>query len=285
MTRLLVCGIAVIDDVHRVEALPRGPFKHRSTSYARLGGGCGASAAVAAARLGAEVALVTRLGADPAGTDLLAMLAAQGVAVIAPRAGRTPVSSVMIDAQGERMIVNFPGEGLPGVPPALPPFDAALVDCRWPEAAEAVLRAARRGGRPGVLDGERLTPEPLAALASHVVFSAPGLRDFAGDDLRAALGDAAARLPGRVAYTDGADGVRWAGGPHVPAPAVTPVDTLGAGDVWHGAFTLALGRGEPLDAASDFANRAAAIKCARDGGWEVYPDRADMGGTRWHMDR
>ncbi|NEU36740.1 sugar kinase, partial [bacterium LRH843] len=54
------------------------------------------------------------------------------------------------------------------------------------------------------------------------------------------------------------------------------VDTLGAGDLWHGAFALALGRREGLDAASHFANRAAAIKCTRAGGWEVYPQARDL---------
>jgi sulfofructose kinase len=173
--------------------------------------------------------------------------------------------------------VNFPGADLPTAPPPLPDFDVALADCRWPEAARAVLGAARAAGRAGVLDGEKLTPEPLAALASHVVFSAPGLRDFAGvDALPAALAEAARRLPGRVAYTDGADGVRWADGLHVPAPRVRAVDTLGAGDLWHGAFALALGRGMDRAAASGYANRAAALKCSRPGGWEAYPTAEEI---------
>lgn len=279
MTRLLVCGISVIDYVHRVEALPEGALKHRSTDFRQIGGGCAANAAVGAARLGGEVTLVTRMGADPAGDALAAMLEGAGVTLQAARGGRTPQSSVMVDPAGERMIVNFPGADLPDDPPDLPSFEAALADCRWPAAAEAVLRAARAAGVPAVLDGERYTPQNLAELATHVVFSAPGLRDFAGmDDLPAALAQAAARLPGRVAYTDGPDGVTWAGGPHVPAPPVAAVDTLGAGDLWHGAFALALARGEGLDLAARFANGAAAIKCTRAGGWEVYPTARDLEG-------
>ncbi len=277
MARLLVCGIAVIDYVHRMEALPSGGVKHRSTAFDRIGGGCAANAAVGAARLGGDVTLVSRLGQDAAGDELAAMLTAQGLALNVPRGGRTPLSSVMVAADGERMIVNFPGADLPQTPPALPDFDAVLCDCRWPEAAEAALRAARVAGRPGVVDAEKFTPSQIAALASHIVFSAPGLRDFAGiDALPRALSDAAARLPGDVAYTDGPDGVTWANGLHVPAPAITPVDTLGAGDLWHGAFTLALARGEALDAASRFANGAAAIKCTRPGGWEAYPTARDL---------
>ena len=275
--RLLVVGITVLDQVHYMDRLPEGGVKHRSRDVVRIGGGCAANAAVGAARLGAEVVLMTRLGRDAAGDELVAMLEAAGITLAAVRSGRTPQSSVMVDATGERMIVNFPGADLATVPPALPEFDAALVDCRWPEAAEAILRTARGAARVGIVDAEKYTPEPLAVLASHVVFSAPGLRDFTGtDDLQSALSRAAERLPGEVAYTDGADGVHWHGGPHIPAPRVRAIDTLGAGDLWHGAFALALGRGEGLDAASDFANRAAAIKCMRAGGWEVYPTAREV---------
>ncbi|TDL72395.1 carbohydrate kinase family protein, partial [Palleronia sediminis] len=96
---------------------------------------CAANAAVGAARLGGQVMLVTRLGADATGDELAAMLAGAGVVPAFARGGRTPLSSVMVDPAGERMIVNFPGEALPETPPDLPAFDAALCDCRWPEAA------------------------------------------------------------------------------------------------------------------------------------------------------
>ncbi|WP_179378828.1 PfkB family carbohydrate kinase [Jannaschia marina] len=277
MTRLLVCGIAVMDYVHRVEALPTTEGKHRSTAFERIGGGCAANAAVGAARLGANVTLMARLGTDATGDELAAMFAARGIATELARGGRTPLSSILIDRAGERMIVNFPGADLPETPPEVPQADVVLSDCRWPDAAEAVLRAAVDRGLPSVLDGEKYTPEPLAALATHTVFSAPGLRDFTGvDALPRALADAATRLPNHVAVTDGPQGVFWGDGLHVPAPRVTPVDTLGAGDLWHGAFALALGRGDNRRAASDFANRAAALKCTRAGGWNHYPTHTEL---------
>lgn len=277
MTRLLVVGISVIDHVHRMDALPAGGSKFRSHAFEVIGGGCGANAAVGAARLGGDVTLLTRLGEDGPGDALGAMLEGAGLRVLAARGGRQPLSSVMVDAAGERMIVNYPGADLATVPPSLLPFDAVNADCRWPAATQAALRAARAAGVPSVIDGERFTPEPLAAMASHVVFSVQGLRDFAGiDDPDTALADAARRLPGRVAYTDGPRGVVWAGGPLVPAPPVRAVDTLGAGDLWHGAFALALGRGQDVEAASRYANRAAALKCSRAGGWDAYPLAAEM---------
>ncbi|MEM7643563.1 MAG: PfkB family carbohydrate kinase [Pseudomonadota bacterium] len=275
--RLVVCGIAVMDYVHRMDALPTEGAKYRSYGFERIGGGCAANAAVGAARLGADVTLVSRLGTDQTGDELVAMLEAQGLTLAVARRGQTPLSSVMVDAQGERMIVNFRGADLPQTPLPIPTFDAALADCRWPAATEAVLRAARAAGRPAIIDGERDTSEALAKLATHTVFSAGGLRDFTGlDALPGALADAAARLPGEVAYTDGPNGVTWGNGLHVPASKIAPIDTLGAGDLWHGAFTLALAAGSGLDVASDFANRAAALKCSRPGGWEVYPTAAEL---------
>ncbi len=274
--RILVCGLACLDVVHLVDALPEGGNKHRSHGLREIGGGCAANAAVAIARLGGEAVLVTRLGDDRAGRWLAQALAAQGVTLLSPpvAGGQTPQSAVMVDAAGERMIVNFRGSGLPDAPPDLPGFDAALADTRWPAGAQAVLDAAAARGVPGILDGEAPTG-PEARLASHVVFSAPGLRAFAGaDDLDAAL--AACDLSGRVAYTDGAAGVVWRDGPRLAPPTVAVVDTLGAGDVWHGAFALATARGEGLDAASRFANHAAAAKCARAGGWESYPTARDL---------
>ena len=274
--RVLVCGLACVDVVHLVDALPEGGNKHRSHGLRQIGGGCAANAAVAVARLGGEALLLTRIGDDAAGRWLAEALAAQGVTLLSPPAagGQTPQSAVMVDAAGERMIVNFRGAGLPEDVPGLPGFDASLADTRWNVGACAALGAARARGVPGVLDGEAPVG-PEAALASHAVFSAPGLRAYAGrDDLDAAL--AACDLPGRVAYTDGAAGVVWRDGPRLAPLPVAVVDTLGAGDVWHGAFALALARGEGLDAASRFANHAAATKCGRAGGWEVYPTARDL---------
>ncbi len=278
MRRVVVAGIAVLDTVHRVERLPSGGSKSKSTDLHQIGGGCAANAAVAIARLGGEAVLMTRLGDDAAGRLLAERLQAAGVSLAATTitaGAQTPQSAVMVDRTGERMIVNFPGAGLATASPPPGVFDAALADTRWPEAGLAILRAARDTGRPGVLDGEAPVPDDLAAMASHTVFSAPGLRDFGGQaDLDAAL--AATDLPGETGYTDGEVGVVWRSGLRVPPPEVAAVDTLGAGDVWHGAFALALARGEALEEASAFANAAAALKCTRAGGWDVYPTAPDL---------
>jgi sulfofructose kinase len=90
---------------------------------------------------------------------------------------------------------------------------------------------------------------------------------------------AAAGGHGVVGVTLGPDGVLWREGGRehrAPAPPIVAVDTLAAGDVWHGAFTLALGEGASMAAAARFANAAAAIKCTRFGGRLGAPSRAEV---------
>ena len=73
----------------------------------------------------------------------------------------------------------------------------------------------------------------------------------------------------------------WREGNHeqlVPAPKVVAIDTLAAGDVWHGAFTLALAERFDVTAAGRFANAAAAIKCTRAGGRLGAPNRPAVEG-------
>src|SRR5439155_3347408 len=72
---------------------------------------------------------------------------------------RSSVSAVIVDAHGERMIINFRGADLPAEPDWLPldaviEADAVLADARWPEGARALFDAARRHGEPSVLDGD-----------------------------------------------------------------------------------------------------------------------------------
>jgi len=160
-------------------------------------------------------------------------------------------------------------------------FDAALADTRWPKGGAAVLKAARNLSRPGVLDAEVPVGEAAEALtlASHIAFSAQGLREYTGlQDLQAGLRQAQNQAGAWVCYTDGAKGVTFIDGDtmrHVPAFVVEAVDTLGAGDVWHGAFALALGEGRREEDAILFANAVAALKCTKFGGRAGIPNRTE----------
>jgi sulfofructose kinase len=283
MAHVLCVGMAVVDFVFSLDAFPDRAEKSRARDARIVGGGCAATAAVAVARLGGQASLAARLGDDEIGLLILRDLQAEGVdCTLVDRAagGRSSFSSVYVDAAGDRQIVNFRGEGLAEDPAwiaAAPRADAVLADTRWVAGAAAALERARAWGVPGVLDAEAPIDPGLLAAASHAAFSRQGLASLgAGDDPARALAEVAPKLPGWSCVTDGADGVYLAGGGHVPACKVTVADTLGAGDVWHGAFALRLAEGADEITAVRFANAAAALKCTRFGGRDACPNRLEV---------
>jgi sulfofructose kinase len=289
MTTVLAAGVAVIDFVMQVDEMPRRAEKYRARDAAVVGGGCAAGAAATVARLGGKAFLATRLGADPVGDMIIAGLEGDGVdcSLVKRFEGRrSSFSSVFVDAAGERQIVNFRdmdmdfgGSWL--LEAGLPPFDAAVADTRWPLGAAALMQRAKDAGVPGIMDAEAPVREALDAIesASHVAFSAQGLADLTGTaDIAAGLAAARDFCSGFVCVTDGGHGASYLDGgavKTVPAFAVYVVDTLGAGDVWHGAFALALGEGQAIDDALRFSNAVASIKCSRFGGRSGVPTRAE----------
>ena len=279
MAEVLSVGMAVADFVFRVRTIPSRPEKYRARSLETVVGGPAANAAIAVARLGGRAVLATRLGDDAVADTVRIGLEAEGVECRIRRRGRSPVSAAMIDASGERQVVNFPGEALAeaagtldGIAPA-----AVLADVHWTQAALAGLALARSRGVPGVVDAEPPATEAVLEAASHVAFSRAGLAAFTGiGDKETALADAGRRLRAWVCVTDGAESVSYVSGDDVktvPAFPVRAVDTLGAGDVWHGAFALHLAEGAGEAAAVRFANAAAALKCVRPGGGQAAPGR------------
>lgn len=284
MTSVYCVGLAVADFIFYVDAFPDGPEKFQAFDAAVVGGGGAANAAVAVSRLGARAQLGARLGQDSTAQTILCELETEGVdltGIIQNENARSGFSSVLIDVRGERQIVNFRGSGLPDTPKPLPKdIDAVLVDTRWPTGAIAALEQARAIGVPGVVDAEAPIDGAILARASHVAFSVQGLRSLIGTGgLGAAVEEMAKGLGVWVCVTDGDQGVYYSNGGgavHVPAFDVDVVDTLGAGDVWHGAFALALGQGKSEHDAVIFASAAAALKCTRPGGRNAAPKLAEV---------
>lgn len=291
--RVICLGLSAFDITWEVEALPPGGGKVRALDLREGGGGMAANAAVAAARLGAEVQFWGRAGNDSAGRAMREQLAALGVGVEAFRlfdGARSSVSGIVVDARGERSIVNFRGANQPADPSWLPLADVArahavLADPRWPEGALALFEAARRHGVPSVLDGDVADAavfDTLLPTLDCAVFSEPGLAGYAGSaapagDVPAQLAFARSRGCALAAVTLGERGVVWldAEGLHrLPAYPVEAVDTTGAGDVFHGAFAFALGAGWPVREAFRFSAVVAARKCAFAGGRSGVPDLA-----------
>jgi sugar/nucleoside kinase (ribokinase family) len=291
---VLCAGIAVLDLVFRVASFPRPDVKTQASEFRTINGGNAANAAVAIAHLGARASFAGPLG-GPAGIDtvgdtFLALAAKENVDCSAcPRVDGVPssISAISIDARGERAIVNYRDEGLTAARCADPDAlvanaDAVIADNRFPEFALDVCAAAMKRGIPVVLDADepRRDSNALLTKVSHIIFSAEGLRATAGTDhLGRALIDVAKRTRAFLAVTDGANDVLWLDGGdlrQVPAYRVEVVDTLGAGDTFHGAFTLMLAEGMGERPAMRFAAATAALKCTRYGGILGAPARAEV---------
>ncbi len=279
MAKVLVVGSAVLDFVYQMDTFPVGGAKFKADAMDVVGGGCAANAAVAIARLGGEAKLLARFGEDYVCDIVRKDLGREGVdlSLLDISNGRSAMSSVYVDASGERQIMAFRGSGLSETPKPLDATsDVVLADTRWPQAAKMAF-ASTTGYT--ILDGEAPVPRDLAMAASHVVFSEQGLLDFAGiANVDTALLEVADDISGWVCVTCGDKGVMWIENGAIrksPAFPVNVKDTLGAGDVWHGAFALMLAEGQSEEHAVVAASAAAALKCEGTGR-EAAPTREEL---------
>ncbi|WP_029289580.1 PfkB family carbohydrate kinase [Cellulomonas sp. HZM] len=265
--RVVACGLATLDVVQVVDALPAPDQKVVARDLAVAFGGPAANAAATAVALGVPATLVTALGRSPLGDLVRAALEERGVHVVdllGGRAGAPAVSTVLVTAgTGERAVVSTNATGTADVhdvarllPAVLDDAGAVLVDGHHLAAGVRVARAAR-AGVPVLLDGGSWKPglEELLAHVDLALLSA----DFAAPGTAQVLPD----LPGPawVARSQGAGAVLVRGEADVVPPLVPAdevVDTLGAGDVLHGAMAAGLARGltprTALEAAVDVAS-------------------------------
>jgi sulfofructose kinase len=280
-------GITVLDRVQRVSKLPTTGGKYVATDYFEIGGGPAATAAVAVAKLGVEVDFIGRVGGDSVAQTMLSELSGYAVNVdnaVHIKEASSAFSAVMVDDEGERMIINYQDKSLsrdiePLKSVDFSTYSTILCDVRWPEGAKYALQQAKKYGIPSVLDAD-LSPDSIAELvelADHVAFSEPGLAKFtATDDPLKGLKIAQEKTKGMVYVTVGSEGCYWLENgmlTHQQGKKVNVVDTTGAGDVFHGAFAVAVSEGMETRQAVVFSNTVAAIKCTKLGGREGIPTR------------
>lgn len=286
MTRIACVGITVLDRIWYLSDLPREGGKYVANNYTEVGGGPAATAAVAAAKLGAKVDFIGRVGDDDTGNRLLAELESLGVNTRYTRVvkgARSSQSAVLVDTSGERIIANYPSPDLPMAADWLhdidfSQWDVVLADVRWHDGAKQAFTLARQQGVTTVLDAD-ITPQDireLVALSDHAAFSAPGLQrltELASPEH--ALKNAQMLTNGQVYVTQGKEGCYWLENGqlcHQPGFSVEVVDTTGAGDVFHGALALSLAQHARGADAVLFASAVAALKCTRPGGRAGIPD-------------
>lgn len=291
--RLVGVGHVALDHVFEVQNLPHEAVKTPASSYRCAVGGMTANAMVAAARLGCEAHLYAPVGDDASATIFAAYLQSEQVStqgLLRVPGASSSVSTVVVDAQGERLIINHRGSALAQAGPlavhALQGADLLLTDPRCPSWAAEALRRARASGLPSVLDADAAPQADLQALvplADWVVFSERGLAAFMGqEDAEAEALHVALRCGAKVAvWTRGAQGLSalLPGQPLLHLPAFKPqrvVDTTAAGDVFHGALGCARAEGATDLQALRFAAAAAALKCQGGPGVQGAPARPEV---------
>jgi sulfofructose kinase len=288
--RILCAGIVVLDEVFRVADFPPPDGKVEASEFMAIGGGNAANAAITIARLGGQASYAGPVGDDVAGERILANLAREKIdtsGCVRVPGTASPLSAIFVNARGERSIVTHRGPQLSAALPRntadlVAAADGVLIDNRMSVFARPIGEAARARGIPVVLDADKATTsdDPLLSIATHVIFSSECLRQTVGcDDLAAAVAELAVATGRFVGVTNGPNDVIWSEGGKVfqmPVFRITAVDTLAAGDVFHGAFALALVEGSTIPDALRFAAAAAGLKCTRFGGSATVPTRAEV---------
>jgi sugar/nucleoside kinase (ribokinase family) len=269
-------GLATLDVIHRIAKPPAANEKITSSAQFVAAGGPAANAAVTFAALGGDAVLVTALGDDPVADLIRADLAEYRVSVVDAAAATTravPVSAVsVVESTGDRSVVSLDAVNSDASPPAhlgdlVAGADVVLVDGHHPLIARTAVRHAAAQDTPLVIDAGRWKPvmSDLVPYATDMVcssyFRMPGSED--SRSTATALVDSGVRT---VVTTHGGDPVEWwADGQFgsVPVQPVVVVDTLGAGDAFHGAYAYFATQG-PNNVVEriDRSARVAALRCS-----------------------
>jgi sulfofructose kinase len=291
--RILCIGIPVRDLTFRIQELPERGFKVNASHFEEISGGNALNAAIGIARLGGRASICGPMGdaRETSSRYIFDKLGHEGIDTkhIVHMPGLvTPISNIMIDPSGERTIVTFRDPELWKV--SLPDADILLEDCsailtesRCAKFCTDLCAKARKRGIPVIVDVDLAMSlrEGLLTASSHLVFSSEALQATAGiANDGEALKKIAKLTPSFLAGTQGPQGTLWLDEnqelQQTPAFPVHTVDTLGAGDVFHGAFALAITEKQELRQALRFASAAAALKCTRYGGAFAAPQRTKV---------
>jgi len=291
--KVLTVGIAVADHVFQLDELPKTAEKHFADECYDLAGGIAVNAALAIQALGGQASLLSRFGGDPAGDLLRQTLARSGVdlTLVETRQDlKSASSAVILDSAGERMIVNHRSGALFSDQPAidshsLNAMDAVLGDMRWIEATEVVFQCAKEIAKPTILDFDLTNtdvPQSILGSSDYIVFGEAALKRFARRvDVVSALKSTNDMVPSAlIAVTTGENGVHFINRDgkllHIPSRSVDVVSTLGAGDVFHGAFALAIAEGQSFERGLRFANDVAALKVSTSSHQSTFPTRSEV---------
>lgn len=292
---VVVIGSSNIDFMARVDRLPVRGETVLGQHFVQSFGGKGANQAVAAARAGADVRFLSKLGMDANGALIEQHLAAQGLAqkvLLRDAESPTGVAMILVDGAGDNQIVVVPGSNRRLIPADVQRQAGLMVEARVLlvqmeipiETVEVSLLLAKRQGLVTILNPAPACPLPseflrmvdiLTPNESEACFLT-GATDPTEAAHRLATGGA-----GTVVVTCGAEGAvlsRGTNATHVPAFVVEAIDATGAGDAFNGALACALAEGVSIEEAVDWASAAGALTTTACGAQSSMPARAEIDG-------
>lgn len=288
MAKVCVIGSSSMDLVVTSSRRPGAGETVLGDSFKTVPGGKGANQAIAAARLGAEVSMIGRVGDDAFGTDILNNFKANGVDVqnVKPVTHMESGTAHIILAEGDNSIVFVEAANREVTPEyvdeaanVIRNADIVLIQQEIPE--ETVVRVSKicaESGTPLLLN-----PAPARPLPDEVINNAAYItpNEHEAEILFKGMTPAEAlrKYPNKLFITEGSNGVRYFDGEHeivVPTYKVEAVDTTGAGDTFNAAFAVALAEGKPLQDSVRFANRAASLSVTKFGAQGGMPMRHEV---------
>jgi ribokinase len=291
MPRIAVIGSMNMDLVVETAVSPQMGETVLGDNFFTTPGGKGANQAVAAARLGGEVAMFGTVGHDPNGVALVENLKSEGIQTNwMNTVANVSTGVAIIEIQnGHNRIIVAPGanqwtntEYLSSIAETLLSFDIVILQLEVPlEAVEFIVNKLSGSGRTIILN-----PAPAVALSEEVIaavtYITPNEHEY-----KIVLGttksaeEALQLMPNKLLITCGAAGVKYFNGEQVvtvPSIKIDVVDTTGAGDTFTGAFGVAIGKGYSLHEAIRFANIAAGLSTTKLGAQTGMPTLAEVEG-------
>jgi sugar/nucleoside kinase (ribokinase family) len=277
VTNGIFVGLSTVDIVYGVDEFPAPNSKIVACSQEVFAGGPATNASIAFGYLGGKATLVTAVGNHAVASAITEELRRSSIELIDlnPEFDRAPViSSVTVNRKGERNVVSANATHVRALPAqideaVLEQASVVLVDGHFMEACQSWARAARARGIPVVMDGGSWkdgTGELLQSVDTAICsadFKPPGCASE--EEVFRYLKE---RGVAKIAITHGAEPVRFVSGAaegSVRVPRVELVDTMGAGDIFHGVFCYYASTGRGFKEALEEAARVATESCRSNG--------------------
>lgn len=288
MAKIIVVGSSSIDLVVTSSKRPGAGETVLGESFKTVPGGKGANQAVAAARLGADVTMIGRVGDDHYADIILNNFKANHVSIdhVEPVTHMESGTAHIVLAEGDNSIVVVKAANNEVTPAyidqSLSAFDGAdmvMIQQEIPEETVMhVSRLCKKRGIPLLLNPAPARPVPEEVI-ENAAYLTPNEHEVTVLFSDLSVSEALRKYPNKLFITEGSRGVRYFDGEKevlVPSYKVEAVDTTGAGDTFNAAFAVALAEGKPIYDSVRFANRAASLSVTKFGAQGGMPYREEV---------